>query len=172
MRLSPPILPPGSSGPFSQASLRSQIATSNTGRGGRRALPWAFIEHGVAMLSSVLTSKRAVQVNIEVVRAFGILKKAAASVDLERLIERRQDVALREQFVVGADAADDLAAAARFRDVQAQQADVIEHAFAEGIVGVKAALVIGDRKPRPVALKRPLRRADEVRDPSLRVLPP
>ena len=43
----------------SQGDLRSQIATSNTGRGGRRYLPFAFTEQGVAMLSSVLNSERA-----------------------------------------------------------------------------------------------------------------
>ena len=42
-------------------ALRFQIETSNKGRGGRRYLPYAFTEHGVAMLSSVLSSKRAVQ---------------------------------------------------------------------------------------------------------------
>ena len=51
-------------------SLRSQIVTSNRKRGGRRYLPYVFTEQGVAMLSSVLTSKRAVQVNIAIVRAF------------------------------------------------------------------------------------------------------
>src|SRR5271165_1004630 len=45
-------------------ALRLQIATSNGGRGGRRYLPYAFTEHGVAMLSSVLKSERAIQVNV------------------------------------------------------------------------------------------------------------
>lgn len=48
--------------------LRSQSVTSSWG--GRRYLPLAFTEHGVAMLSSVLHSKRAVQMNILIVRAF------------------------------------------------------------------------------------------------------
>jgi hypothetical protein len=48
-------------------ALMSQIVISNTGRGGRRKLPLAFTEHGVAMLSSVLRSKRAVQVNVAIV---------------------------------------------------------------------------------------------------------
>jgi hypothetical protein len=52
------------------ASLRSQIATSKTGRGGRRYLPRVFTEQGVAMLSSVLRSETAVKVNIEIMRAF------------------------------------------------------------------------------------------------------
>ncbi len=51
-------------------SLRLQFATSNAGRGGRRYLPYAFTEHGVAMLSSVLGSERAVQMNISIIRAF------------------------------------------------------------------------------------------------------
>src|SRR5208283_4086939 len=46
------------------AHLRSQIVTSNIGHGGRRYVPYAFTEQGVAMLSSVLRSKRAVQVNV------------------------------------------------------------------------------------------------------------
>ena len=49
-------------------NLRSQSVTSSWG--GRRYLPLAFTEHGVAMLSSVLRSKRAVQMNILIVRAF------------------------------------------------------------------------------------------------------
>ncbi len=50
--------------------LRSQIATSKSGRGGRRYPPYAFTEQGVAMLSSVLNSDRAIKVNIEIMRAF------------------------------------------------------------------------------------------------------
>lgn len=59
--------------------LRSQIATAKSGRGGRRTLPYAFSEQGVAMLSSVLHSPRAVQVNIEIMRAFVRLRKLLAS---------------------------------------------------------------------------------------------
>jgi len=51
-------------------NLKSQIAISSSDWGGRRHPPFAFTEHGVAMLSSVLRSKRAVQVNIEIMRAF------------------------------------------------------------------------------------------------------
>src|ERR1700679_2982672 len=47
--------------------LRSQIATSNPLPGGRRYLPYTFTEHGVAMLSSVLRSQRAIQMNIRIV---------------------------------------------------------------------------------------------------------
>lgn len=53
------------------AVLRSQIATSNDGRGGRRYAPCVFAEQGVAMLSSVLRSKKAIAVNIEITRPHG-----------------------------------------------------------------------------------------------------
>ena len=55
------------------AALRSQSVTSNVnppGRGGRRTAPYAFTEQGVAMLSSVLGSPRAIAVNIEIMRTF------------------------------------------------------------------------------------------------------
>ena len=54
--------------------LRSQFVTSNKGRGGRRFKPYAFTEQGVAMLSSVLNSKRAIQVNIQIMRTFTKLR--------------------------------------------------------------------------------------------------
>jgi len=56
--------------PGEWSSLRSQIVTSNAHRGGRRYAPYAFTEQGVAMLSSVLNSSRAIAVNIEIMRAF------------------------------------------------------------------------------------------------------
>ena len=61
------------------AGLRSQIGTSKKDRGGRRYLPYAFTEQGVAMLSSVLRSPRAIQVNIEIMRAFVRLRQMLAS---------------------------------------------------------------------------------------------
>ncbi len=61
------------------AALRSQNATSKPSRGGRRHAPYVFTEQGVAMLSAVLRSKRAIAVNIEIMRAFVELRRAAAS---------------------------------------------------------------------------------------------
>jgi len=61
------------------ASLRSQFATSNKGRGDRRYAPYVFTEQGVAMLSTVLNSERAIQVNIEIMRAFVRLRRMLAS---------------------------------------------------------------------------------------------
>ena len=63
--------------------LRSQIVTSKNGRGGRRYLPYAFTELGVAMLSSVLRSSRAVEVNIAIMRTF---------VQLRRLMDSNRDL--------------------------------------------------------------------------------
>lgn len=81
------------------AALRSQIATSKGGRGGRRYAPYVFTEQGVAMLSSVLRSDRAIAVNIEIMRAFVELRRAAISYaqlqerldDLEREMSGRLD---------------------------------------------------------------------------------
>jgi len=55
-------------------SLRSQIVTSKIGRGGRTYLPNVFTEHGVLMLSSILNSQQAIQVNIQIVRIFTRLR--------------------------------------------------------------------------------------------------
>lgn len=60
-------------------SLRSQIATSKKGRGGRRYAPYVFTEQGVAMLSSVLNSERAIEVNIAIMRAFVKLRGMLAA---------------------------------------------------------------------------------------------
>jgi phage regulator Rha-like protein len=69
-------------------NLRSQIATSSSNHGGRRFQPYAFTEHGVAMLSSVLSSKRAVALNILIIRAFVRLRGYLAThQDLARKLE-------------------------------------------------------------------------------------
>jgi hypothetical protein len=60
-------------------NLKSQIAISSSGWGGRRHPPFAFTEQGVAMLSSVLKSRRAVQVNITIMRTFVQLRELAAT---------------------------------------------------------------------------------------------
>ena len=58
--------------------MRSQIVISK-GKGGRRYIPYAFTEQGVAMLSSVLRSKRAIEVNIAIMRAFVKLRELLAT---------------------------------------------------------------------------------------------
>ena len=83
-------------------ALRSRLGMSNAGRGGRRYPPHAFTEQGVAMLSSVLRSSRAVHVNIEIVRAFVRLRRMAGSVaELRRKVdalEQRYDAQFRIVF--------------------------------------------------------------------------
>ncbi len=85
------------------AFLRSQSVISNRpGRGGRRYAPYAFTEQGVAMLSSVLNSPRAIAVNIEIMRAFmrlrfilGSNKELARRLDE---LEAKTDVRFRQVF--------------------------------------------------------------------------
>lgn len=67
-------------------SLTSQIAMSKPGRGGRRTLPYVFTEQGVAMLSTVLNSERAIAVNIAIMRTFVRLRQILAA--HEQLAER------------------------------------------------------------------------------------
>jgi len=75
------------------SNLRCQVGTSSSGYGGRRYLPYAFTEQGVAMLSSVLRSERAVQVNVAIMRAFvGLRRMLAGNEALSRKLaelERR-----------------------------------------------------------------------------------
>jgi hypothetical protein len=82
--------------------LRSQIVTSSSPHGGLRYAPMAFTEQGVAMLSSVLRSERAVAVNIEIMRAFVRLRTMlAAHADLARRLdelEQRYDAQFRDVF--------------------------------------------------------------------------
>jgi hypothetical protein len=85
------------------AGLRSQTVTLKTGRGAHRKYrPYAFTEQGVAMLSSVLRSPRAVLVNIEIMRAFVRLRQILASnLDLARRLdelERRYDARFKVVF--------------------------------------------------------------------------
>ena len=73
-------------------SLKSQSVISSSGWGGRRYPPYAFTEQGVAMPSSVLRSKRAVEVNIEIMRAFVRLRQVLASnEELSRRLNELED---------------------------------------------------------------------------------
>ena len=56
-------------------SLMSQIETSKKGKGGPRKLPYVFTEYGVLMLSSILNSERAIQVNIQIMRIFARIRQ-------------------------------------------------------------------------------------------------
>lgn len=78
-------------------ALRSQIVISNIGRGGRRYEPYVFTEQGVAMLSGVLRSDRAIAVNIEIMRAFVELRRTAGSFQelQKRLDQMELDIGAR-----------------------------------------------------------------------------
>ena len=84
------------------ANLKSQIVTSSGWGGRRRSLPLAFTEQGAAMLSGVLNSSRAVQVNIAIMRAFVLLRRMLLSnEDLARKVdalERRYDAQFKVVF--------------------------------------------------------------------------
>jgi len=87
------------------SGLKSQSVISNSrqprGRGGRRSAPYAFSEQGVAMLSSVLRSTRAIAVNIAIMRAFVRLRElAAASTELgKKLDELERRVAGHDEAI-------------------------------------------------------------------------
>jgi hypothetical protein len=85
------------------AALRSQSETSKTGRGGRRYAPYAFTEQGVAMLSSVLNSDRAIAVNIEIMRSFVRIRRLLeADKSLARRFDRfERKLASHDQAIVG-----------------------------------------------------------------------
>lgn len=89
------------------ANLKSQSVTSSWG-GRRRSLPWAFTEHGVAMLSTVLRSPRAISVSIEIVRAFVRLRRLHG--EYGELARKIEDLESRydSQFTVVFDAIRDL----------------------------------------------------------------
>ena len=84
------------------ASLKSQFVISKSRIGSRRYMPYAFTGQGVAMLSSVLKSHRAIHVNIEIMRAFVRLRKMLASnKELARkldVLEKKDDVHFKVVF--------------------------------------------------------------------------
>ena len=83
--------------------LKSQSVISKpVGRGGRRYIPYAFTEQGVAMLSSVLNSERAIKVNIEIMRSFVSLRRMLSSnAELARklaALEKKYDIQFKAVF--------------------------------------------------------------------------
>lgn len=74
-------------------SLKFHFGTSKKGRGGRRYLPYVFTEQGVAMLSSVLKSKKAIKVNIQIMRAFVKLREILST--HKELAQKLKELELR-----------------------------------------------------------------------------
>ena len=90
-------------GTFDSERLRSQFVTIKNGRGShRKYLPYAFTEQGVAMLSSILKSERAIQVNVAIMRTFVHLRRLLAShADLTKRLdelERKYDTQFKVVF--------------------------------------------------------------------------
>ncbi len=93
--------------PQEVANLRSQIATSTSAYGGRRYLPFAFTEHGALMAANVLSSRRAVEMSIHVIRAFIAMRhESGRYADLARKLaelERNQHLHGEDiQMILGA----------------------------------------------------------------------
>lgn len=88
----------------SEKNLKSQIVISSSIRMGLRKLPFVFTEQGVAMLSSVLNSDRAIEVNIQIIRTFTKLRELLATNEaLHHKImelEKRYDKKLQEVFSI------------------------------------------------------------------------
>ncbi len=86
--------------PVDTSNLKSQFASSSSGRGGLRYRTYAFTEQGVAMLSSVLRSKQAIQVNIQIMRTFTKIREMlATNSELRKKIESLESK-YDQQFVV------------------------------------------------------------------------
>jgi len=83
-------------------SLKFQIGIPNTtGRGGRRSPPYAFTEQGVAMLSSILHSNRAADINVAIMRTFVRMREVLATdKDLARKVEKHDhDIAVLYDYI-------------------------------------------------------------------------
>jgi len=89
--------------PDEAESLTSQFAMSKKrGRGGRRTLPYAFTEHGVAMLSAVLRTQRAVEMSIQIVRAFVKIRELLSNhKDLAARVEKLESAQREHTSVIG-----------------------------------------------------------------------
>lgn len=79
-------------------SLRSQIVTSNK-RGGTRYMPFAFTEQGVAMLSSVLNSDVAIEINISIIRAFIAIRQLISSPPTSHIDELKNELKELKKYI-------------------------------------------------------------------------
>ena len=78
--------------------LRSQISSSN-GRGGTRYMPFAFTEHGVAQLSAVLNSDIAIEVNIQIIRAFIAIRQLVLNPPTDRISALQREVKELKEYI-------------------------------------------------------------------------
>ncbi|MBQ8968334.1 MAG: ORF6N domain-containing protein [Bacteroidaceae bacterium] len=126
--------------PEDMESLRSQFATSNKGRGFNvKYLPYAFTELGVAMLSSVLRSEIAINVNREIMRAFVTFRHLATQPLPDSNVELRKEVqALRDEM----------------NEILADQNDINEDTRAQLDAISQALAELQARHPQPIQRKK------------------
>lgn len=79
-------------------SLRSQIVTSNK-RGGTRYMPFAFTEQGVAMLSSILNSEVAIEINISIIRAFIAIRQLISNTPTSHIDELKNELKELKEYI-------------------------------------------------------------------------
>ena len=86
---------------LTRQEFRDLISQSVISKGGRRTVPWAFTEQGVAMLSSVLRSETAIRVNVEIMRAFVRLRRLLATPGelVEQLAKLAETVQLHDEQI-------------------------------------------------------------------------
>jgi FtsZ-binding cell division protein ZapB len=83
---------------YEYSALRSQISTSN-GRGGTRYMPFAFTEHGVAQLSAVLNSDIAIEINIQIIRAFIAIRQIVLNPPTDKITKLQQEVKELKEYI-------------------------------------------------------------------------
>lgn len=79
-------------------SLRSQFVTSNK-RGGTRYMPFAFTEQGVAMLSSILNSEVAIEINISIIRAFIAIRQLISNTPTSHIDELKNELKELKEYI-------------------------------------------------------------------------
>jgi len=79
-------------------SLRSQFVTSNK-RGGTRYMPFAFTEQGVAMLSSILNSEVAIEINISIIRAFIAIRQLISNTPISHIDELKNELKELKEYI-------------------------------------------------------------------------
>ena len=139
---------------------RSQFVTSNSIKMGLRRNPYAFTELGVAMLSSILSSKLAIQVNINIMRAFVAVRQMIALPPSDKLAELQSEVAELKSYVeeILSDQND-------INEETAMQLELINQSLAELQMKKRR-----EEKPRnPIGFIKPKQEPEDVSLPALSV---
>ena len=125
--------------------LRSQFVTSNQ-RGGTRYMPFAFTEQGVAMLSSILNSEVAIEININIMRAFVAVRRLISNPPVDKNAELREEMKKLKDYMeeIFADQND-------INEDTRIQLELINQTLAELQVHQK----LSDKPRRPIGFIRP-----------------